>query len=392
MSTSVLINETRILREVWISPGISRIGLARSLGLSKSAVTKIVGGFLEERLLVLAETPDVTNCKGRRPTGLYLNGDLGVVLGIEIQTDRWFAVAHDLQGNRVDTLDPQPIRPEADVMDAITDAIAVSRDRQRAHGRRTLGVGIGLSGLVDPYEGIILSSNPLGIRTPLNVAFPLQAAHGIPLVIENDANCCSWKTMLERGSERDRNFISLLGELRPTRHAPADGFSEMMGVAVGLGIVIKDSVLHGNGFSAGEFQSVFKRIDSPTQFNIPLDRLPDLRRDKRLWRKLMTELARNLSLLVNVLNMTSVIIFGDFARYSDPLVDLLHEEIQSNWLYDSEVRCAVLVDNDTTHAVASGAAAFLLHRIFWRPDVWDGAQSEYPEGIDLLRTAVAASR
>jgi hypothetical protein len=391
MPTSVLINETRILREVWLSPGISRIGLARSLCLSKSAITKIVGGFLDEGLIVLAPEPDVTNSKGRRPTGLYLNGGLGVVLGIEIQTDRWYAVALDLQGNRVDTLDPLPIPPEMDVMDAINDAISVSRARQKAQGRRTLGVGVGLSGLVNPYQGVILSSNPLGVHAPLQASRALQAAHGVPVVIENDANCCSWKTMLERGSGRDRNFISLLGELRPTRHAPADGCSEVIGVAVGLGIVLKDSVLHGTGFSAGEFQSVFKTVDSPTQFNIPLERLPDLRRDERLWHTVMTELSRNLSLLVNVLNITSVIIFGDFARYPEPLVELLRREIQTNWLYDSEVHCNVLVDVDTSHAVASGAASFLLHRVFSCPDVWETTRAEQPEGIDLLRTAIAGT-
>jgi predicted NBD/HSP70 family sugar kinase len=391
MATPVLVNETRILREVWLSPGISRIGLARSLCLSKSAVTKIVGSFLDEGLLVPAPTPDITNSKGRRPTGLYLNGGLGVVLGIEIQTDRWFAVAHDLQGNRVETLDPQPIPGEADVMDAIDDAITTAKARQAAQGRATLGVGIGLSGLVDPYQGVIHSSNPLGVREPLQVALPLEARHGVPVVVENDANCCSWKTMLEKGPDRDRNFISLLGELRPTRHAPADGYSEVVGVAVGLGVVIKDSVLHGDTFSAGEFQSVFKKIQSPTQFNIALERLPELRRDTRLWRKLMTELSRNLALLVNVLNITSIIIFGDFARYPTPLVDILPKEIQINWLYDSEVECEILVDVDTTHAVASGAAAYLLHRIFSRPDVWDGTRVERAAGIELLRSAIAGA-
>ncbi len=389
MSTGILVNESRILREVWLCPGISRIGLARSLCLSKAAVTKIVGSFLDEGLLVLAETPDVTKTKGRRPTGLYLNGDLGVVIGIEIQTDRWFAVAHDLQGSRVEAFAPQSIPAEADVMDAIDEAITTVKAKLLSQGRRALGVGIGLSGLVDPYQGVIRSSNPLGVRSPMQLAVPLEARHRVPVVVENDANCCSWKTMLEKGPERDRNFISLLGELRPTRHAPADGYSEIVGVAVGLGIVIKDSVLHGDNFSAGEFQSVFKRIDSPTQFNIPLDRLRDLRPTKRLWKKFATELSQNLALLVNVLNITSVIIFGDLAQYPDPLADILRQEIQTNWLYDSLVECEVLVDVDTTHAVASGAAAFLLHRIFSRPDVWSGTQVENAIGIELLRTAIA---
>ena len=41
MPASIVINETRILREIWLNPGVSRIGIARSLRLSKAAVTNI---------------------------------------------------------------------------------------------------------------------------------------------------------------------------------------------------------------------------------------------------------------------------------------------------------------------------------------------------------------
>jgi predicted NBD/HSP70 family sugar kinase len=392
VANGVLINESRILREIWLEPGISRIGLARALSLSKSAVTKIVGNFLDEQLLVLAESPDITNAKGRRPTGLYLNADLGVVLGIEMQTDRWYAVAHDLQGNRVDAMDAQTIAPELDLMSSVVEAIASAIEHQHKSGRRVLGAGVGLSGLVNPYEGTVLSSNPLGVGTPLQLTMPIQEHFGMPILVENDANCCSWKAMLETGSDRNQNFISLLGEFRPTRHGPAGETMTGPGIAVGLGLVIRDSVLHGTGFSAGEFQSVFKQTDNPTQFDLEPGSQAHLPGDAALLRKVVHELSRNVALLVNVLNMTRVVVFGDLAAQRDLVVPLLHEAIQVNWLYDTEVECAVDVDEDTVHAVASGAAGFVLHRVFSRPNIWDDPRPDLPEGIDLLRLAIAGAR
>ena len=394
MPASIVINETRILREIWLNPGVSRIGIARSLRLSKAAVTNIVGGFLDEGLIVPAKTPDITNTNGRRPTGIYLNTAAGCIIGIEVETDRWYAAALDLRGARLDTLPAVPISPETRLTEAVDTALTAAVNRQRAAGRIVLGAGIGLSGLVNPHRGIILSSNPLGVESPLHLTAPLRDKFGFPVVIENDANCCCWKTMIEHGSNRDRNFIALLGELRRTRLHPADGYSELSGIGVGLGIVINDSVVYGNGFSAGEFQSIFKTPlnTNPSQFGIQLDQLPSLRHDEKLWRDLMTELSRNLALLVNTLNTTSIIIFGDFARRAEPLVSILTEEIQNNWPYTSHVSCKVKVDDDCTHSAASGAAALLLHRFFSRPDAWEAADTELPAGIDLLREAISLGR
>ena len=47
-------NETRILSTVWMNPEISRIGLAREIGLHKSTVTKIVNSLIDEKLLILS--------------------------------------------------------------------------------------------------------------------------------------------------------------------------------------------------------------------------------------------------------------------------------------------------------------------------------------------------
>ena len=391
MPASVVINETRILREIWLNPGVSRIGIARSLGLSKAAVTNIVGSFLDEGLIVPAQTPDITNTNGRRPTGIFLNTAVGCIIGIEVETDRWYAVALDLHGRRLDTLPAAVISPETRLPDVVDTALAAAAERQRTAGRIVLGAGVGLSGLVNPHRGIVLSSNPLGVESPLHLTAPLAEKFGFPVVIENDANCCCWKTMLEHGSNRDRNFIALLGELRRTRLHPADGYSEVSGIGVGLGIVINDTVVYGNGFSAGEFQSIFKTPlnTNPSQFGIHLDQLPALRHDKGLWRELITELSRNLALLVNTLNTTSIIVFGDFARRAEPLVGILTEEIQNNWPYSSHVSCEVRVAADCTHSVASGAAALLLHRFFSRPDAWEGADTELPVGINLLREAIS---
>lgn len=387
MAKDVAINSTRLIRAIWMNPGISRIALAGELGLNKSTITKITAALIDEGIVDLASSPDVTESKGRRPTGLYISNGIGVIIGIEVQTDRWNCVAITLHGEILDAYPPREIAPDKDFTTIISEAIRQAADDQKIKGRNVIGAGIGLPGLINPYQGIIISSNPLKIDRPLILPQQLEGEFPFPILIENDANCCCWNVILEKRLERERNFLSLLGEFRRTRFGPSDGYSEVRGIGVGIGVVIKDSVLHGTDFSAGEFQSILKRTHNPTQFNLPEDRIGDIATDRNLWKKIVSELSQNISLLVNVLNITLIKVFGDFVLDRDLLIETMTQEIEFNWPYDKPTRCDIEISSSGEEAVALGAAGHFLHRIFSRPDIWEGEEAEYPTGIELLRLA-----
>jgi hypothetical protein len=386
----VTVNATRILHSIWMNPGISRISLARELNLNKSTITKIVTSLLKEGLINLAEMPDATNNIGRKPTGLYLNNGMGVIIGIEIQTDGWIGVAVNPNGDVLDTFFSDDIPADSRLEPLVKAAIDTAVSRQQAAGHHVLGVGLGISGQVDPYTGIVFSSNPLNVHKPSNIYDFVTNMYPFPIVIENDANCCCWNVIMKKKSNHERNFLCLLTELRRTGWCMDSKISEVKGVAVGLGIVIKDSVLHGNKFSAGEFQSVFKIHDNPSQFNLSIDELSQLHTDRVTWEKVVRELGRNIALLVNSMNMSMVNIFGTFVLDGEKMKEILREEIQTNWLYDSTVECAIEISDNGKQAVAIGATGYFLNRIFSLPDIWEGNNSIYPEGIKLLRQALRA--
>lgn len=384
----VAVNETRILQTLWKNPGMSRIRVADELGINKSTVTKIVSTLLEEEILVLAEKPDILETKGRRPTGLFINPALGVVIGIELQTGSWTSVALDLSGAQVDRFEGsfEPVGTPAEQV--LLDVVEQSLERSRNKGQRCLGIGVGLSGQVDPYRGIILQSNPLNIREPLEFADLASLRFALPVMVENDANCCCWEVFLDKKSRRERNFLCLLAEFRRTGVGPEDGYSELEGIALGMGVVIKDSVLHGDDFSAGEFQSLFRQVENSSQFNITNLQLKNLKQDSSVREILFRELAVNVSLLVNVLNMKMVKIFGNHREDPENLKRLFHQAIQENWPYDSPVECAVEVSSKGQDAVAAGAAGYFLHNLFSLPDIWEEKKALHPSGVALLRRSL----
>jgi len=230
----------------------------------------------------------------------------------------------------------------------------------------------------------------LNVQEPYHLYDFVAGEYSFPVVIENDANCCCWNVIMRKKRDRERNFLCLLTEMRRTGWGAEAEISQLKGVAVGLGMVIKDSVLHGDKFSAGEFQSVFKRAENPTQFELSLEELPHLYSNPAVWEKVVRELARNIALLVNSLNISMVNVFGTFILDGPKMKEIIRAEIQANWLYDSTVDCAIEISDSSKEAVAVGAAGFFLNRVFSLPDIWEGNDTIYPEGIELLRKALRA--
>lgn len=97
------------------------------------------------------------------------------------------------------------------------------------------GIGIGLPGLIDPFEGIVqyLPNVPGWRKVPLQRI--MREAMGLPVFIENDVNMITlaeWKYGVGRGFE---NFLCIT-----------------LGTGVGGGLIINNALYRGEGYVAGE--------------------------------------------------------------------------------------------------------------------------------------------
>ncbi len=226
-------HRARILQAIRAEAGISRLKLARKLGLSPSAVTEVVAELLGEGLLV--ERPLPPTGQGRPSVALEVEGERHRVLAWEIDVDRMAVALLNLQGEaraRV-VLPPAPARLEEALAQLQQSTAPLLK------GVRVLSAGLSLPGLLEPAQGHLTLAPNLGwADLPLLERF--QAAlrslglAEIPTVVENEANAAAYGLYALGGLALEHCvYLSL-------------------GVGVGGGVVVERKVYHGARFHAGE--------------------------------------------------------------------------------------------------------------------------------------------
>lgn len=377
------INTALVLRKLWFSKGISRVGIARELGLGKSTVTKIMNVLLRRNLVKSVRGGRSGPSGGRKPLHLMINNRYGYVLGLEIQTEFFKAVAMDLLGEIIFSESQALEVRDKNVAVTFSKVLGRLEKRTRRIDLPLIGVGVGVAGIIDPHKGVIEQSNPLNIRSRFEFYKEITGLLRAPVLIENDAKCCCWGELAFRKTERHRNFIFVLGEFRKGQTTS----SNYWGIAVGLGLVLDGKVFRGEDFSAGEFQSILWKDENRGQFSISDEDSRRIKTDRKVMSKVIKELSAHIAFLVNALDLSSVVIGGELSKYEEEIVDVLHSEIQRNWSYPNEVDCSIEFAKLGEMAVAYGAAGMFLESFFSIPEIEDGPARKKPARISVLHGA-----
>lgn len=370
------INTSRILRTIWLNPGISRIKVAEMLDLDRSTVTKIMQVIMDRGLVVTTGKNTEQSGVGRRQINLEINQDIGVVVGIELQDSRHSAVVTTIAGEVIHSFEGVSHGRRDGLGSIILSIVDEARRFIDANGFFLLGVGVGLPGIVDPYTGTVIRSNPFKILEPACLREEVELGCDVPVFIENDANCCCWAEIAFQREGRERNFISVLGEFRDLNHGTDKG----SGLAIGLGLVVRNRVLHGDHFTAGEFRSVLTG-KAPGQFKIPYQELSTLPENRQLLRRVYRELTENLAFLVNCVDFTKIVFAGDLAQYPENLKECMEQAIVGNWIYDLDRTFDIEFSRYGKQSVSIGAAGLFVEKLFAVPDIADRFQEVV--GYDL---------
>lgn len=372
------INSSRIFQEIWLHRGKSRIAIAEELNLDRSTITKVVRQLLDYGIVRTTGKYHGKPGAGRMATGLEIDPEFALVLGIEVQTEFFRSALISFDGTIIHS--ETASYEGSDFVPEICSIIESQIKQAQRAGKPLAGIGIGLSGIIDPYHGIILQSNPLGVQEPLPLRDILQKKFGCPIFLENDANCCCWGEKAFHRAPFDRNFIALLGEFRNIDIRN----NRVNGVAVGLGIVIRDTVLHGDSFTVGEFQSLLYDTENPgrSQFSITDEEAERLPADENVLDQVFYETAYNISLLANTLDITRIVIAGDFVLFAEKLSQHLETQIKRNCSCSEKKNCVITVSPDRQQSVCLGAAGLFIQKLFSVPEMTD--HIEEPVGTILL--------
>lgn len=229
------LNQSVVFNLLMEHGAISRTELAKRSGLPAATITRIVGEFLAAGLISEKQVEESSG--GRPPVLLSINPAAGYVVGIKLREDSMTIAVCDLNCAVIYSADEQ-IEGEATpqrVVAAMTNAVKNSVSAAGIGLSQVLGIGVGLSGLIDSARGLCRYSAILNWQD-VDLASALQLELHLPVRIDNDVNTLAVAERYFGGGRDVANFLLLT-----------------LGRGIGLGIVIGGEIYRGSNGGAGEF-------------------------------------------------------------------------------------------------------------------------------------------
>jgi len=230
------VNRMAVLRPLFLEGPLNRVVLAELTGLSSASVTNVIGDLLEEELVVEVGTQESDG--GRPRVQLRVNPDFGVVIGVDVGETGIRVEGFDLSLTEIAgaTVDAHPKEHDArTVVEHVAAAVHELQAQFEHDGRRILGVGVGVPGVVEHDRDIHVHAPSIGWQA-VPLARLLRARLELPLFVENGAKTLGQAEMW-------------LGAGRGARHAVVT----LWGTGVGAAIFADGALFRGAASSAGEW-------------------------------------------------------------------------------------------------------------------------------------------
>lgn len=232
-----LVNRTAVLRPLFLDGPLNRIVLAERTGLSSASVTNVVADLIAEQLVIEAGTEESDG--GRPRVLLRVNPDFAVVIGVDVGETGIRVEGFDLSMKELagSTVDVHPQRDDAGtVVEGIADAVNDLKRGFERDGRRILGVGVGVPGVVEHAASEVRVHAPGIGWEAVPLARLLSERIDLPLLVENGAKTLGQAEMW-------------LGAGRDAR----DAVITLWGTGVGAAVFVDGAIFRGFASSAGEW-------------------------------------------------------------------------------------------------------------------------------------------
>jgi len=355
------VNRALILKTIRDEKAISRIEVAQKLGLHKSTISTIVSDLLNTGIVREISLQDNGSGVGRKRIYMEINPSFGSVLGIEFNHLEPKAVLTDLNGTALLETEIPGTKGIDNPRDFFKHIISYIRGAVKKRTPPLLGIGIGISGCVNPFSGDVIDSASFSMSNyPLLLM--LEGAVDAPMAVENDANCCAWGELVRQGASGPNNFFFIYPKLMNERKG-----NPRRRLGLGLGIVINRTLYYGEDFLSGEFVGTGWKKGDREQISFLNKRSGKGRDLNDAFPDIIEELFLNLSVAVSLFNPGCIYVGGIFAERFDEVVKVLSTRLSDSYMGQDEnirlVKRAVFSGFD----VARGAAVMFIERLFEIP-------------------------
>ena len=223
--------------DLCIRKGDSSIAdFSRELAISVPTATKLVSELISDGFLT--EKGKVGTSGGRRPNTYGLNPDAGYFVGVDVARQHIHIAIADFTGNLKFFIQDISFVLEANA-DSFRTICKKIREEVTGSGiawNKILGVGISLSGRVNPEKGFSLSYF-VSDDIPLKDIF--QRELGTPVNIENDSRAMTYGEYMVLGNQADPDMLFI-----------------NLSWGLGMGMILDGKLYYGKSGFSGEFGHV----------------------------------------------------------------------------------------------------------------------------------------
>ena len=227
-------NERLVVRTVYDLGPISRADVARQTGLTRTTVSDVVAGLLDEG--VVREIGRGQSTGGKAPILIEVDEDARLVVGLDLGEEHFAGSLVNLRGDIRRTVElPVAGRDGDDAVQLVFELLDALLDGVNAP---LLGIGIGTPGLVDSRTGTIRRAVNLDWRD-LPLGEIVADRYDVPVNVANDSQAAALAEYTYAGESRVPNLIAI-----------------RVGRGVGAGLILRGSLFQGDGSGAGEIGHV----------------------------------------------------------------------------------------------------------------------------------------
>jgi predicted NBD/HSP70 family sugar kinase len=374
-------NRERVVGVLRMLGATSQADIARATGLSRTTVSTLVAS-LKDSGLVFEIDPKASDARGGRPgIQLVLRESSRAVIGIDFGHSHIRVavadLAHNVLAERMGELDVNhrafdALDASARMVDEVLAESGLSRDV-------VICAGIGIPGPVDRARGTVGSATILPGWLGLRIASEMEQRLGVPVEIENDANCGALAE-LTWGAGRDcTNFAYIKAA-----------------TGIGAGLVVDGRLLRGASGTAGEIghttldesgplcycgnrgcletvasaQAILQLVGNGHPETLTLGRVIELagQGDVRC-RRAISDAGREIGVAVaglcNLINPERVIVGGLLSRAGDLLLQPIRDSIRRHAVLAAAERVDVVPAVFVERAELLGSLALALRA--WNP-------------------------
>ncbi len=224
------------------------MSLSKLCSLSLATTKRLVDELISQGMAEEGEAVGERRRRGRKPSVLRLGTRFGYAVGVEVEPDALSVSCLGFSGESIYSRETHPPTCDRNQIERVlVDEVRTAIDAGSAADRGPLlGVGVGIAGVVNAREGIVLYSPRLPGWENVPLAASLRAQLHSEVLIDDGVRCMA---LAEKRHGSARNLDTFL--------------FIYLGLGVGSGIVLDNRIYRGKNGISGEFGHITVKENGP---------------------------------------------------------------------------------------------------------------------------------